>query len=140
MNVRKMREVIEYIRERTMEGSHLDMDRWYNGKGDVCDTAACMAGWTCLQARKCGPENLLADHPHPSGVSPSYWSKASEILGLTDSEAKRLFYQWNWDPSPKSEYHCAAVANNERGKVEALSKQVEMMIEEYENKQIGGEG
>lgn len=56
------------------------MDMW----GQDCKTAACIAGWACRISRVDG--NALS----------SIGCKARNLIGITNAQSERLFYEDSW--------------------------------------------
>lgn len=79
MNVELLKKVATKLR-RMRHKEHFDMDS-YVGETD-CGTAACIAGWACLL----------------SGLKPEHvgFVQGCAVLGLNDSDAKRLFFATRW--------------------------------------------
>ena len=90
MNTTKINEIVEYFKE---EPRRLDMEDWHQGNLDKynppCGTTACFAGATCI---KFGTAEPIAGRPGYYFYPEVGWAEsAAKILGLTNSQADRLF-------------------------------------------------
>ncbi len=88
MNIKLLRQVKRQILK---EPRQFCMDNWFLTIGDVkwkipnCGTAACIGGWAISLSSKLSPSEAQYND-----------KSAYQVLGLTQSEGVRLFYESNW--------------------------------------------
>lgn len=84
-------ELLEKIKDRiTVEPHRFDMGLYFSDDSNLCGTTACIAGWAIILAK---PDAANGDHDPLS-----LWEQEAgrEVLGISEVQASRLFYECSW--------------------------------------------
>jgi hypothetical protein len=129
MNVELLEKVKEHIllKPRTfIMGSFIETigevpgrTTFYNDAGDIikfdkCGTAACIAGWATILHEKTNqiPYGKIQD-------------RAKSILGITESQSNRLFYDTFW---PKDFYNRYLTAKSQKQRAQVAAERIDHFI------------
>lgn len=122
MNTALLRRVKATILE---EPGRLNMEIPFLPDSSVpCGTAACIAGWTVILARRRGrePFSTTCKRLDRSCEGRHHWleiePKARELLGITQEQSSTLFHSDDW-PYPFSQRYGNALTDGQRAKVAA---------------------
>jgi len=101
LNVKLIREIQAAMRAEPFD---VDMSDWFKGDAhnlSSCGTVGCIAGFACFCADREPDEDLAQFYRR---VICGFGENAELLLGLTDTQAKHLFFVCAW-PQPFRDQH-----------------------------------
>lgn len=122
MNIKLLKKVRDKILQ---EPTQFGMYSWYSKMSYAanCGTTACIAGWTVVIANKTTPlreytivlTNKITNSKEYDVLYTE--TKASNLLNLTHSQCKELFYNYNWPIKFREPYLVGEPGSLERASI-----------------------
>jgi hypothetical protein len=123
-NIKLLQMVKQAILEHPL---NTNMEQWvvHNRPSAPCGTVGCIAGWTIANADIKKLRRLK--EPVSEMARVRFQNRAQKLLGLTKSQASRLFYKDDWPANLRSQY-VNTLDKTEEAKV--IAKRIDRFIEE----------